>query len=99
MRSWLGKEPAAKQPIQMEWPASLEIDLSTFRDFLKIYFFMRNIERQRQRQREKQAPSGEPDAGLDPRIPGSRPELKGSNRGATQASQVCQLQKKNVLWF
>ena len=28
------------------------------------------------RQREKQAPRGEPDAGLDPRIPGSQPELK-----------------------
>ena len=33
-------------------------------------------ERQRHRQREKQAPFGEPNAGLDPRTPGSRPELK-----------------------
>ena len=33
-------------------------------------------ERQRHRQREKQAPCGDPDAGLDPRTPGSRPELK-----------------------
>uniref|UniRef100_UPI0024446BAF tRNA-dihydrouridine(20) synthase [NAD(P)+]-like isoform X2 n=1 Tax=Nyctereutes procyonoides TaxID=34880 RepID=UPI0024446BAF len=33
-------------------------------------------ERQRHRQREKQAPCGEPDAGLDPRTPGSRPEPK-----------------------
>ena len=33
-------------------------------------------ERQRHRQREKQAPCGEPDAGLDPRTPGSLPEPK-----------------------
>ena len=32
--------------------------------------------RQRQRQKEKQAPGGDPDAGLDPRTSGSRPELK-----------------------
>ena len=33
-------------------------------------------ERQRHRQREKQAPCREPDAGLNPRTPGSRPEPK-----------------------
>ena len=33
-------------------------------------------ERQRHRQREKQAPSVEPDAGLDPRTLGSCPEPK-----------------------
>ena len=33
-------------------------------------------ERQRHRQREKQGPCREPDAGLDPRTPGSRPEPK-----------------------
>ena len=32
---------------------------------------MRDIQRQRHRQREKQAPSREPDVGLDPRTPGS----------------------------
>ena len=37
---------------------------------------MRDRERQRHRQREKQAPCGEPDAALDPRTPGSCPELK-----------------------
>ena len=37
---------------------------------------MRDSERQRHRQREKQAPSREPDAGLDPRTPGSHPEPK-----------------------
>ena len=33
-------------------------------------------ERQRHRQKEKQGPCGEPDVGLDPRSPGSRPEPK-----------------------
>ena len=39
---------------------------------------MRDTERkqQRQRQRGKQAPCREPDVGLDPGTPGSRPELK-----------------------
>ena len=32
---------------------------------------MRDKERQKHRQREKQASCGEPDAGLDPRTPGS----------------------------
>ena len=36
----------------------------------------RERERQRHRQREKQAPCREPDVGLDPRSPGSRPEPK-----------------------
>ena len=34
-------------------------------------------ESQRYRQREKQVPCEEPDAGLDPRTPGSQPEAKG----------------------
>ena len=33
-------------------------------------------ERQKHRQREKQAPCREPDAGLDPGTPGSRPRPK-----------------------
>ena len=36
----------------------------------------REREKQRHRQREKQAPYREPDAGLDPRSPGSHPGLK-----------------------
>ena len=36
----------------------------------------RERERERDRQREKQAPCGEPDGGLHPRTPGSRPEPK-----------------------
>ena len=47
-----------------------------FKDF--IYLSMRDTERERQRhrQREKQAPCGDPDAGLDPRTLGLRPEPK-----------------------
>ena len=37
---------------------------------------MRDIERQIHRQREKQAPCREPNAGFNPRTPGSRPEPK-----------------------
>ena len=45
--------------------------------FLKILFLhKRHRERQRHRQREKQAPCGEPNAGLDPKTPGSQPEPK-----------------------
>ena len=36
----------------------------------------RHRERQRHRQKEKQAPCVEPHVGLDPRTPGSRPEVK-----------------------
>ena len=36
----------------------------------------RERERQRHRQREKQAPCREPDVGLHPGSPGSRPEPK-----------------------
>ena len=37
---------------------------------------MRDTERQRHGQRENQAPCMEPEAGLDPRMPGSHPEPK-----------------------
>ena len=37
---------------------------------------MTDTERQRHRQREKQALCRETDVGLDPGIPGTRPELK-----------------------
>ena len=44
--------------------------------FLRFYLFIHERHRERQiyRQREKQAPCREPDAGLDPRTPGSWPE-------------------------
>ena len=51
-----------------------------FLKILFIYLFMRDTEReaetQREKQRDKQAPRREPDVGLDPRTPGSRPGLK-----------------------
>ena len=37
---------------------------------------MRDTQREAETQGEKQAPCGEPDAGLDPRTPGSHPEQK-----------------------
>ena len=65
--------------------------------FKKIYFihlFMGGTERerergrkQRQRERKKQAPCREPDVGLNPGSPGSRPGLNAAlNRWATQAA-------------
>ena len=52
--------------------------INTLIFFKRLYLFIheRHIERKRHRQREKQAPSGEPDMGLDPRTTGSRPEPK-----------------------
>ena len=48
----------------------------------------RERERQRHRQREKQAPCREPDVGLDPGSPGSRPGLQAAlNRCATGAAR------------
>ena len=45
--------------------------------FYFFYLFIeRQRERQRHRQREKQAACREPDVGLDPRTPGSRPGQK-----------------------
>ena len=44
--------------------------------FLKILFIHERKERERQRHREKQAYCEEPEAGLNPRTPGSRPEPK-----------------------
>ena len=37
---------------------------------------MRDTEKEAETQREKQAPCRVPNAGLDPRTPGSHPELK-----------------------
>ena len=53
-------------------------DQMIFSSFLRFYLLIheRHRERQRHRQREKLAPHGEPDARLDPRILGSRPEPK-----------------------
>ena len=56
----------------------------TFFQFLifkkRFYFLIHERQREKeaetQAEREKQAPCGKPDAGLDPRTPGSCPELK-----------------------
>ena len=47
-----------------------------FKKIIYLFILERHRERQRHRQREKQAPCREPDAGLDPRTPGSCPEPK-----------------------
>ena len=44
--------------------------------FKKIFLSILSGETHRERQREKQTPYGDPDAELDPRTPGSCPELK-----------------------
>ena len=66
------------------------MDIFVFIYLRFIYLFMRNTERrerQRHRQREKQASCREPDLGLDPGSPGSRPGPKAAlNHGATQAA-------------
>ena len=46
-----------------------------FKDFY-LYIHERHRDRQRHRQRGKQAPCREPDAGFNPRTPGSHPEPK-----------------------
>ena len=45
-------------------------------DFFFKILFIHSQETQRHRQREKKAPGGEPNVGLDPRTPGSRPGPK-----------------------
>ena len=50
--------------------------LSFLKNILFIYSWETHRERQRHRQREKEAPCREPDAELDPRTLGSRPEPK-----------------------
>ena len=47
-----------------------------FKDFIYLFIHDRQRERQRHRQREKRAPFREPDVGLDPGTPRSRPGPK-----------------------
>ena len=58
--------------------------------FLKrFYLFIHETYTHRHRQREKQDPCKEPDVGLDPRSPGSHPELQAAlNRCATWAAPL-----------
>ena len=57
---------------------SLKLALFFLKKIFYLFIHERHTEReaQTQRQREKQAPCREPDVGLDPKSPGSRPELK-----------------------
>ena len=65
-------------------PGDFDPHLFFFKDF--IYLFIR---RERDKQREKQAPCREPDVGLDPVSPGSRPGLQAApNRCATGAALI-----------
>jgi hypothetical protein len=76
---------------------SSDVQLRGFLFFLFILFYFFNViylfieterEKQRHRQREKQAPCREPDVGLDPVTPGSRPRLQAvPNRCATRATR------------
>ena len=72
-RQWL-----INSPVLSNTGPSSPLFLFFFKDF--IYLFEREREREREkggdRQREKQAPRREPDVGLNPGAPGSRPELK-----------------------
>ena len=75
---------------------SLKIDIYIFITNINTWIFLKTLfiyswererrESQRHRQREKQAPSWEPDVGLNPGSPGSCPGPKAVlNRWATQA--------------
>ena len=61
-------------PFVSVWPVDPAVPLFFF---LRFYLFIHEKrQRERDRQREKQAPRREPDTGLDPRSPGSRPRPK-----------------------
>ena len=104
-RPWmLGADPGPVLPPPHLW---LRSQATTFFFFFKIllilkkkdftYLFMTDTHRERHkhRQREKQAPCRDPDAGLDPRTPGSHPGPKAdaqplSHPGVPQATtSVC----------
>ena len=58
---------------------------------------MKDKERQRHRQREeKQAPCTEPDAGLDPRTPGSHPKPKVDAQPLSHPGVPIWLFKENI---
>ena len=60
-----------------------------FKDFIYLFMIDTHRERGRDRQREKQASCREPNAGLDPRSPESRPGLQATpNSCATGAAQI-----------
>ena len=58
------------------YPVLFVFGLFLFFKILFIYSLETHRERGRDTGREKQAPCGKPNTGLDPKSPGSRPELK-----------------------
>ena len=68
-----------------------------FQNFFKIYLFIylftidveRERERHRHRRREKQAPCREPNVGLDPGTPGSRPGPKAGAKPLSHPGIPC----------
>ena len=72
-----GSHPRPKAALN-RWATRAALNFSIF--FLRFYVFIHekhtHTEKHRHRQREKQAPCREPDVGLDPGSPGSRPGLK-----------------------
>ena len=62
---------------------------------------MTDTERKRQRhwQREKQPPCRDPDAGLDPRTPGSRPGLKAGTKSLTHPGMPRKLFSNAIIAF
>ena len=67
---------------------TLQVTLLVF--FTAHYLFLRDTEsereRQRHRQKEKQAPCKEPDVGLNPGTPGSRPKPKAGAQSLSHPS-------------
>ena len=68
--------------------------------FQRFYIFIHERQRERQRQ-EKQAPCKEPDMGLDPRSPGSRPEAKADAQPLSHSSipEAKFMMSSMVYWF
>ena len=79
------------------FPFSISSKFNILFFFLRFYLFIheRHRERQRHRKREKQAPCREPNVGLNPRSPGSRP---GPKAGAKPLSHSG-IPKKHSLFF
>ena len=77
---YLTKDESPRCPSFLSFHYFGSFVLSFFLSFAlsRFYLFIRDTqrERQRHRQRKKQAPCREPDMGLDPESPGSRPGLK-----------------------
>ena len=64
--------------------------------FFKILFiYSWETQNEREKQREKQAPCKEPDVGLDPETPGSRPGPKADDQSLIPEASLKAFFKKN----